>query len=35
MLEEKNIYINKNRAEIDDILKPGDELMLFVAVAGG
>ncbi len=30
-----NFYINKNRAEIDYRLRQGDEVMIFVAVAGG
>ncbi len=30
-----NFLINKNRAKIDDTVKPGDELMIFFAAAGG
>ena len=30
-----NFFINKTKAGIDGTLKPGDELMIFFAVAGG
>ena len=30
-----NFFINKTKAGIDDIPRPGDELMIFFAVAGG
>ena len=30
-----NFFINRTKAGIDDTLKPGDELMIFFAAAGG
>jgi molybdopterin converting factor small subunit len=30
-----NFFVNKTKAGIDGTLKPGDELMIFFAVAGG
>jgi len=30
-----NFFVNKTKAGIDDALKPGDELMIFLAAAGG
>ena len=30
-----NFFVNKTKAGIDATLKPGDELMIFFAVAGG
>ena len=30
-----NFFINKTKAGIDEPLKPGDELMIFFAAAGG
>ena len=30
-----NFFINRIKAGIDDTLKPGDELMIFFAAAGG
>jgi molybdopterin converting factor small subunit len=30
-----NFFVNKTKAGIDDALKPGDELMIFFAAAGG
>jgi adenylyltransferase/sulfurtransferase len=30
-----NFFVNKTKAGIDEPLKPGDELMIFFAAAGG
>ena len=30
-----NFFINKTKAGMDDVLRPGDELMVCLAVAGG
>jgi molybdopterin converting factor small subunit len=30
-----NFFVNKTKAGLDDALKPGDELMIFFAAAGG
>ena len=30
-----NFFVNKTKAGIDDTLKPGDEVMIFFAAAGG